>query len=191
MLTEMQKRVIDAINEGNNRPTLIDRETARDTLNKVRGHTFITVVTVTEPDMRKTDNPFYGRVKKVLKMRGSVCFNYNNSVGNQRDREGLEREAWSKGTGWSRPITRPDGTLTPFCEHKEKGGLYLWFKQDATLSSDLYLDGEKIESEKLAPWLTVKKPNTNQGVDKPVEPRAVTWENVQAVSVNGETLAIL
>lgn len=191
MLTEMQKRVLDAINEGNNRPVLVDRNTAFDAMNKVRGHTYISVVTVTEPKMRKTGNPYVGRVQKVLKMVGSVCFDYNKSVENQREREGLEREDWGKGTSWSRPIIREDGTRTPFCEHKEKGGLYLWFKQDRTVSSELFIDGKPAEPGILDAWIDEHRPNKNQGVEKPVEPRAVTWDNVKAVSVNGETLAII
>jgi hypothetical protein len=43
----------------------------------------------------------------------------------------------------------------------------------------------------LEPWLTGHKSGANQGLEDPKRMNTPTWENVRAVSVNGETLVAI
>lgn len=192
ILTQAEQRVLKFVNDGENRPVLIDSDSIRTTLNGVKGHTFMSCVTVTEPRMRKTGNPYVGRVHKVTKFVGAINFDYDNAVENAREREGQSREDWVKGESWSRPITRPDGTFTPFACHKDDPEkIYLRFRQTAWPQSEYFIDGERVEKSAIAEWLQESKPATNQGLDNPVRMNTVSWENVRAVSVNGETLVAI
>lgn len=188
MLTDLERKVLDIVNKGENRPILLDANTIRDTLNKVKGHTFVSCVTVTEPKMRKTGNPYLGRVRKVTKFVGAVNFDYDNAVENAREREGKDREDWSKGESWSRPITRPDGTLTPFACHKDDPEkIYFRIRQIEWPKSEYFIDGERVDESALEDWLIKSKPAANQGLENAVRMNTPLWENVRAVSVNGET----
>ena len=52
----------------------------------------IEMLSITEPKMRKTNNPFYGRVKKATFMRNvAIGYNYENVVNNRLERQGNER----------------------------------------------------------------------------------------------------
>lgn len=59
----------------------------------IRKGTFgIEMLAITEPKMRKTNNPFYGRVKKATFMRNvALGVNYSNTINNRLERQGNER----------------------------------------------------------------------------------------------------
>ena len=192
ILTQAEQRVLKFVNDGENRPILLDRDSMRNTLNKIRGYTFMSCVTVTEPDMRKTGNPYLGRVHKVTKFVGAFNYVWDNVVGNARERDGQDRDDWRKGASWSRPIARTDGTLTPFACHKDDPNrLYLRFVQTEWPKSEYFVDGEPVDESNLAPWLVKHKAGSNQGLADPKRMNTPTWENVRAVSVNGETLVAI
>ena len=48
----------------------------------------VTIVSRTEPAMRKTDNPFVGKLFKVSKVSGTINWQYGHEVNRQREREG-------------------------------------------------------------------------------------------------------
>ena len=52
--------------------------------------TFVQLRSVTEPDMRKTNNRFYGLVKKASYLNGVINFDYQQMVNNARVRENIE-----------------------------------------------------------------------------------------------------
>jgi hypothetical protein len=48
----------------------------------------VTIVSRTEPAMRKTDNPFIGKLFKVSTLSGTINWQYGHEVNRQREREG-------------------------------------------------------------------------------------------------------
>lgn len=55
------------------------------------------ITTATEPAMRKTNNPFVGRVKKVTKYTDAVLgVDYQNAVNNRLARKGYEKDYQSE-----------------------------------------------------------------------------------------------
>jgi len=48
----------------------------------------VTIVSRTEPAMRKTDNPFVGKLFKVSTVSGEINWQYGHEVNRQRQREG-------------------------------------------------------------------------------------------------------
>lgn len=74
------------------------------TKNVSRGTFGISLITLTEPKMRKTNNPFYGRVHKASYMTNvALGYDYENSVNNRLDKKGLEADFQAekpKGKSW-------------------------------------------------------------------------------------------
>lgn len=74
------------------------------TKNVSRGTFGISLITVTVPKMRKTNNPYFGRVHKASYMTNvALGYDYENSVNNRLDRKGIEADFQAekpKGKSW-------------------------------------------------------------------------------------------
>lgn len=97
-----------------------------DWLFEFRGAKPASVTTETQVEMRKTGNPFAGRVTKICVAHVFVNFNYANSVNTQRrkeaEREGTEAEVFAPDERkWGTRIRREDQTLTPLVRHVKDG----------------------------------------------------------------------
>lgn len=170
-------------------PTVITTsEAVRIIQRNVQGTMAVSIDTDTEVDksMNKTGNPFYGMgIRKLSTLNGLIGFDYQNSVNNQADREGLEhREA--KPRKW--------GILTDdrlFVIHK--GKWYLQMKvQSATNVRYQYPDGNPIDVEVLEGFLKEKtKSSTQEGIEKEVIVRDITMSNITAMRFKGAEYAII
>ena len=59
-------------------------------LRQTKGCKFINVMSLTEPKMNKTNNPFYGRVKKFTAVQMQFNYDYKKAVNNRLIKQGLE-----------------------------------------------------------------------------------------------------
>ena len=72
-------------------PTVVfDDESLIKILLDIDMSTFAEVTAITEPKMRKTDNPFFGRVEKISKMNVNFGGIYKNAVEKKMEKEGIE-----------------------------------------------------------------------------------------------------
>ncbi len=156
-------------------------------LTAIKGATFATITLSTEPsNMRKTNNPFAGLVRKVA--QHMVCLNYiyENAVNNQREREEkfddapfVAQETW--------------GThITPSLI-ENNGQMYLQCKIQKSLGETFVntLDGTVIDKAELAPFLREKAPNLNQGIDKEVINIRPKVNNIIAINIKGEQYEVV
>lgn len=167
--------------------------TLKETLIDVRGATFVTVATNTEPKMKKTGNPFHGRVRKIAKYNGQINFHYDRAVLAQLEREGKDASCFFAGESYHKPILREDGTLTPFAVHKDDPSReYLRFRILRTLETS-YVDetGADVPEAALEPWLD-RNPNAyaNQGTEKKIRFITLGLTSVTAVTFDGEIAPI-
>jgi hypothetical protein len=172
-------------------------ETLQNVLATHIGNGFFHAVTVTVPAMRKTGNPFYGKVWKVTDLHGQAGFHYINSVNNQLEREGKERNADVKPRQWGQRIKG-----TPLVEHTNKAGvhrLYLEAKCER-IASVYYVDAYGVEVDKadLAPWLQARsaKSSTQANVDAEIILRdyaldSIAWIKIDGVELGAKPLAPL
>ncbi len=151
-------------------------------LESVRGSLMMTVSVSVEPKMRKTDNPYYGKVRKNSRYNGQVNFHYDPAVIRQLEKEGKSPDTFRKGESWHEPIIREDGTLTPFCQHKKNGKRYLRFRILNTIDSE-YVDdnNNRIEKSELEKYLQESGGYANQGTDNPVRIITVDLDNVTKI----------
>lgn len=74
------------------------------TKNVSRGTFGISLITLTEPKMRKTNNPYFGRIHKATYMTNvALGYDYENSVNNRLDKKGIESNFQAekpKGKSW-------------------------------------------------------------------------------------------
>jgi hypothetical protein len=127
-----------------------------DVLNEgVKGNTFVTISTDTEPAMRKTDNPYYGHVRKLTTLNGMIGFDYPANVNKLAMLEGkAERDSKPRSWGVISPCKR-------FIFHK--GAVYLRFRSEKCLETPVYMvDGQEIDKDLLTPFLTVKTKSSTQ-----------------------------
>lgn len=155
-----------------------------------------TVRTVTEPAMRKTNNPFYGRVVKVQDLQASVgSWSYGQAVNNRRQKEWQNALLDDENTPAPQdfvPAQRAWGQRvpnSPFVEHK--GQLYVELSVHNCLRQ-VYLDdkGNPVSKELLEPYLQKSKDGGRQELDNPVILRDVKVENIVSVTYGGQTVEV-
>lgn len=151
-------------------------------LRQNKGATIVTIVTRTEPDMRKTGNPFVGRVVKVSRVNGMLGFNYSNSVNRQLEREGEVADFVAQPRKWGNRI---EGT--PLVEHK--GNYYVEMKVEKSLghrfewTDGTILDDKAIENMKV--FMPIKSSSSSQGTDKEIILRDYKVASIIAITYRG------
>lgn len=146
-----------------------------------KGATFISIKTVTVPDMRKTGNPFVGNVKKHSVVNGILGFDYEDGVNRIAAKEGKEQRE-SKPRAW--------GVISPckrFVFHK--GKVYLRLRCQAVMETPLYFDndglivGERLDQ--LKSFFPVKvKSSTQADLQGEVIERDYGMETIIAFTFN-------
>lgn len=131
-----------------------------DILKRINCAQPVNILTATEPQMLKTGNPFYGRIKKLMNNTVFIGVNYQNSVNKVRGKEGSIPDFVAFPRKWGTRIPH-----TPLVEHK--GNLYLECRFLSLVGTPKYMvDGTSfIDESALSNWLVKKKSNAgHQGV---------------------------
>ena len=115
-----------------------------------KGTQFVTIVAVTDPRMRKRDNPYIGRVQKRSTVNGAIGWIYQNSVNRERAREDLEPDFEAFPRKWGERIKG-----TAFGEHN--GNTYLELKVEREIATEYLLDGAPVERSVIEEWLPASK----------------------------------
>lgn len=128
----------------------------------------VTITTETEPRMRKTNNPYFGRVKKVTRLTNvALGYGYENVVNARLEREGKSADFEAdkpKGKSWE---------LYPLflCSDKDETQKYLrtTMRKNTATKSVLTLDGEVVtDADTIAhikSFIQSSAKPTNQGLE--------------------------
>ncbi len=171
--------------------TLTDMISVQKYLMGIKGSQFVSIIANTEPRMRKTNNPYIGRVRKIARVNGIVNFHYDEGVLRRLEKEGKSAEDFRKGESWHEPVVTENGSLTPFCRHKTSGELYLRLMLN-NLTSE-YIDvvnNHTVDEKDIAPFL-VKNGYDNQGLDQPLRFLTYKMDSIKVVSANGKTFLMV
>lgn len=114
--------------------------------------TFVSITTETVPKMRKTDNPYFGRVTRRAVRSGMFAASYESCVNRQRMREAGENEVvehFNAGQLWN---GKGEHVAPAIVRHTEKNELYFAFYPTRTTAEghpianeDIWtLDGEPV-----------------------------------------------
>lgn len=161
----------------------MNRQQFIDCLKSLRGSTIVSFVAETIPAMRKTNNPYFGRVIKRSRVVGMLGWIYENSVNAQRAREGSPVDFESAPRKWGQRVTG-----TPLVEHG--GKWYLEVKVQSARSPEYYCDGGPIDREVIAEYLKSADDHGRQELNRPVILRDYAVESIQEFTCGGETFPI-
>lgn len=164
------------------------------TLSAIKGSTFMTLETNTVPEMRKTGNPFVGRVKKHTKINVTFGANYENAVNRQAEREENEN------AGEFKSLKLAYGKwLVPHKLIEHKGAVQVRVMCNPHMKPEVAysLDGHPVnpsEMEAIKAFMPEKKTSARQeefGIEREVVPRNYSLDSIEAVTVNGTRYEIV
>lgn len=152
--------------------------------NANKGTTPISFEAETTPRMRKTGNPYFGKVKKVAVVGGLIGTDYQAGVNRQLSREGKDANFTAKPRKWG----------VRDSEHRfvihHKGEVYLSVKPQQTNAKTRFFNtetGEEIAKESLKPFLQEsKKPNTQADLEKEIPERDYKMSSLKNISIGGK-----
>lgn len=172
----------------------INRNQLINGLLKIKGAKPITMICETVPRMRKTNNPFFGRIIKRAEINGMVNFHYDKGVLRRLKKEGKDSSDFCRGTSWHEPVMI-DGKLTPLCKHKSKDDKYIRFMLRNgiestycwTDSGDMLTDDE---AEQVETFIQSSNSYDNQGLDEPLIFLTYGIESVKVIRIDKQTYTI-
>jgi hypothetical protein len=150
---------------------------------RARGGAFpVSVLTRTEPKLKKTGNPYADRgVVRITKRNGFVGGDYESIANNKREKDGGERDFEAGSLPWGTHLDRY------FIGHKD--ALYLKFFpiRAAVEGIDEWQtsDGQPVPFDAIAPFLPERKE-----ADSGVPWRVITLRNIIEATLNGEEYVI-
>jgi hypothetical protein len=165
-------------------------------LSAEKGARIVTITAKTTPNMRKTNNPFYNQrekaftVSKVSRVNGMINWSYENSVNNQRAREGHGDAFEAHPRTWGQRIQG-----TPFVHHMKKDGSikrYLEVKVERSLGH-FYMDeyGKEIDAALVQPWLVDASPSRRQETEKEIILRDYALESIIGLVHKGTNYIVI
>jgi hypothetical protein len=145
---------------------------------------------LTEPEMRKTGNPYAGKVRKLSRVSGFIA-GYENMVNNQLAREGKDQLTFTaKPRKWGEKISlalvrhvTKDGELRHYVSFVPQHSRPVWL---LATDSGLILAAKAL----FAAWIPEHKEPTNQGTDKAIEPRDYNLAGIASFAVGGKRYRI-
>ena len=148
----------------------------------------VSIQYVTEPKLNKDGKNRFGSVTKIANVGGMVGYVYENSVNNQLEREGKEKDFIAQ------PLWNGKGKRinTALSTHIEKGTFYLTYKAQKTFKSfhfDTALN--LIPIALLKPYFPQSNPAKYQGTEKAVYHREIAIDNIRRFKMKRTTYELI
>ena len=143
------------------------------------------LIMASEPEMRKTGNPFIGRIKKVSGWAFDLNADYQRKVNLQREREGLEMNFEALPT-YAEPINK---IVYRHKVQREKLYMSVYPTTNMGQFTEWLVDGRnatEIEIAQIKSFLPVKSTSSRQGVEKKIEIRRPLLTNIFLLSLAGK-----
>lgn len=142
---------------------------------------------VTEPKLTAEGKRKFGDVTKIANVGGMVGYVYENSVNNQLEREGKEREFMAQPL-WKGAGKRISNALSM---HVSKGSFYLTYKAQQTFRS-FHFDSvlNIIPNDLIKQYFPASDIAKYQGTEKAVYHREISIDNVKRLKFKGCTYII-
>ena len=154
----------------------------KDMLMNHKGCSPVTIVSMTDPDMNKTGNPFFGLVKKVSRVNGMIGWSYENAVNKQLAREDKTADFVAKPRKWGIRLIG-----TPLVENK--GNFYLEMKVEKSLDHRYEdLKGNALDDATMAQvqrFIKIRPQSQTQGTDKEIILRDYRLSSILSITYKG------
>jgi len=165
-------------------------------LAKQKGCQFINILSMTEPDMYLTDNPFRGRVKKITIAPMQFGYDYEKSVNNRLEKNGLETSFIGEPLKWGHWVK---GMENKVIEHKDELYMRTYCVRKSNPHIYYILDGKLVTKEEFEIIKTFfKKSSSSKKQDESglteefqVKPRTYKLSSLIAVTINKKRIYII
>ena len=159
----------------------ISKPSLENILQGVQGCQPVSIDIVTDPRMTKTNNPYLGTMKHNT-INGLIGFNYTNSVNNQLAREGQEKDFEAQPRKWG----ERKGKLVYHTTKDGENKIYIEVKVQSSGEPVFMFNDTEISKSLIEHYLPKhKKPATQDGIDKEVVVRDVSFDSIRAIRVDG------
>ena len=153
-----------------------------------KGATFITAETVTEPDVRKTGNPYMG-VKKLSVINGTIGYIYDNALVNRAAKEGIVFTGNVKPHAWGDMSENHHLRV-----NRKTGEMYLSVMVKKCLVAPRYImpDGSEIAADLLKPFMPAKyESSTQECLDEKIVVRDYKLASIVSIRMDGEAYTVI
>jgi hypothetical protein len=143
---------------------------------------------VTEPKLTPEGKAKFGTITRIANVGVMVGYIYENSVNNQLEREGKEREFMAQQL-WKGKGKRISHALAT---HIEKGTFYLTYKAQQTFRA-LHLDTNLniVPNSVIEAYFPKSDPSAYQGTEKAVYHRELSIDNVRRLKFKKTTYVVI
>lgn len=157
-------------------------------MSNLKGATICTLVTYTEPKMRKTNNPYFGRVMKVSKCQYQFGYDYENAVNNRLKAQGLTPTFKTSERKWGEWVV-----VNKVAVHKDELYLRFYTMENAKPTTAYLVDNRLATPEEVAEiktFIPESAPSNRQAesglTEHQVQPREFKATSILKISVEGE-----
>lgn len=173
----------------------------KERLLTLRGASFATIISETEPDLVGGKKCPVAGVVKVSMVNICINFSYQNAVNRQRVREETPVDAKGEveffepeARKWGQRLHDSLGKLLPLVQHTPKGSnevlFYLEAKVERSIDHEYILNGKKVADDVITPHLRKKVEGARQEVEKPVILRDYRLDRIRAIKLNGQWIKV-
>lgn len=181
----------------------IDTNSLANLLRNVRAATIVGLSARTVPAMRKTDNPYFGRVVKLTRLTAVIGANYASAVNRRRVKEAAlsgrsevqhfeeSPRTWGRHARSTSRTTDGRRRLSPLILYRGKRYLQLQRQTVLQVEYRYAATGRPLAAEKIDPFLKANNPGRRQQLRKPVICREYTLENILQFRMKGKIYEII
>ena len=165
---------------------VITSEQLAQVLNDTKGCQFVNIFSLTEPTMRKTNNPYINRVMKLTCQSMQFGYDYTTAVNNRLKAQGLEANFDGDKLPWGQWVHR-----NKVIAHKDKLYIRVYDYKNAPKKTIYLLDGRIATKEEIADFKqffsqkSESKKQSEYGLtENQVSPKVFKFENLVRVTIN-------
>ncbi len=156
--------------------------------------TVCTMVTMTEPKIKKTGNPYRDeKIQKVSAYAILLNFNYTNSVNNQLEREGKDRDFQAQENWHTKKYDSFNGCVAMKMDGNQKQE-YLFYKTNHVKRLGFVMNGKPCtteETETIKLFLPEYSAPKNQGTEEAVIVQTIKLQNIKIIKLKGQIYEIV
>lgn len=161
----------------------INEQELFELLMNVERPTFTHIVSVTEPKMKKTGNPYFNGVTKKSKGNYFIGGTYQDMVNIRIGKEGFEEQFISKDCTIG--VKVEGSKCLQFNENHNRHYLQYFIFSTSKIKSEYFFEGNTIDKVLLEDFLTKKSKTSRQPQEDKIEPQSFKLSSIKEISLNG------
>lgn len=156
-------------------------------LMSVEKPTFVNIVSVTKPKMKKTNNPYFDKVLKTTKGNYFIGGTYEDMVIEKMKKEGLEPNFESNECSVGQHITK----CVQYNENTKRHYLQYFTFTTSNIKSEFQFEGNSIEKHLFESYLSQRSSTSRQPQESKHDVKSFMLESIKEISINKEKYQVV